>query len=244
MSDILVTALTTQELYHHGIEGQKWGERRYQNYDGSLTEEGRKRYGVKEYRADKKAVAAAKREGIQAAYNYQKSAKKAAKSLKKAYDKEGNLKSLSENQTKKLLRDLSAKAYFSNEYQEKLSNAIDMTKSAKEKYGDTKIKDLKVKAQNVGGGNKEYLMYGSVLTGKDFVTAAAETIGMSALLAPVGMAYIAIPSSESKKKYTYMQDYKAWLKKYNSNDQSIPRAAARVDDPYASENGYAVFKRS
>lgn len=32
-------------LAHHGIEGQKWGVRRYQNEDGSLTEEGRKRYG-------------------------------------------------------------------------------------------------------------------------------------------------------------------------------------------------------
>lgn len=33
------------ELYHHGILGQKWGIRRYQNEDGSLTEEGRQRYG-------------------------------------------------------------------------------------------------------------------------------------------------------------------------------------------------------
>lgn len=32
-------------LEHHGILGQKWGIRRYQNPDGSLTEEGRKRYG-------------------------------------------------------------------------------------------------------------------------------------------------------------------------------------------------------
>lgn len=31
-------------MSHHGIKGQKWGERRYQNEDGSLTEEGRKRY--------------------------------------------------------------------------------------------------------------------------------------------------------------------------------------------------------
>lgn len=35
----------TNELYHHGIKGQKWGIRRYQNPDGSLTEAGVKRYG-------------------------------------------------------------------------------------------------------------------------------------------------------------------------------------------------------
>jgi len=30
-------------LYHHGILGQKWGVRRYQNEDGSLTAAGKKR---------------------------------------------------------------------------------------------------------------------------------------------------------------------------------------------------------
>lgn len=32
------------ELYHHGIKGQKWGVRRYQNEDGTLTDAGKKRY--------------------------------------------------------------------------------------------------------------------------------------------------------------------------------------------------------
>lgn len=32
------------ELYHHGIKGQKWGVRRYQYADGSLTPAGEKRY--------------------------------------------------------------------------------------------------------------------------------------------------------------------------------------------------------
>ena len=34
-------------LAHHGIKGQKWGIRRYQNSDGSLTPEGQKRYNAK-----------------------------------------------------------------------------------------------------------------------------------------------------------------------------------------------------
>ena len=32
-------------LAHHGIKGQKWGVRRYQNPDGSYTDEGKRRYG-------------------------------------------------------------------------------------------------------------------------------------------------------------------------------------------------------
>ena len=38
--------MTPNELYHHGIKGQKWGIRRFQNPDGSLTPSGKKRYGV------------------------------------------------------------------------------------------------------------------------------------------------------------------------------------------------------
>ena len=36
-----------EELYHHGVKGQRWGFRRYQNADGSLTPAGKKRYGTK-----------------------------------------------------------------------------------------------------------------------------------------------------------------------------------------------------
>lgn len=31
------------ELYHYGIKGMRWGVRRYQNKDGSLTPAGKKR---------------------------------------------------------------------------------------------------------------------------------------------------------------------------------------------------------
>lgn len=43
------------ELYHYGIKGQKWGVRRYQNPDGTLTEEGKRRYGnADNLKADRK----------------------------------------------------------------------------------------------------------------------------------------------------------------------------------------------
>lgn len=37
--------MTRDELYHHGIKGQHWGQRRWQNEDGSLTSAGREHYG-------------------------------------------------------------------------------------------------------------------------------------------------------------------------------------------------------
>jgi hypothetical protein len=42
-------------LAHHGIKGQRWGIRRFQNPDGSLTEAGRRRYGDTFDRAADKA---------------------------------------------------------------------------------------------------------------------------------------------------------------------------------------------
>ena len=36
----------SDQLEHHGILGQKWGVRRYQNSDGSLTDRGKRRYGI------------------------------------------------------------------------------------------------------------------------------------------------------------------------------------------------------
>lgn len=42
----MMNATGGSELRHHGILGQKWGVRRFQNADGSLTPDGRKRYNV------------------------------------------------------------------------------------------------------------------------------------------------------------------------------------------------------
>ena len=48
------------ELQHWGVLGMKWGIRRYQNYDGSLTDAGRKHYGIHARRIEKKFAKAQK----------------------------------------------------------------------------------------------------------------------------------------------------------------------------------------
>ncbi len=44
--------MNNNELLHWGIRGQKWGVRKYQNQDGTLTPEGKIRYG----KGNKKAL--------------------------------------------------------------------------------------------------------------------------------------------------------------------------------------------
>lgn len=56
-------------LQHHGIKGMKWGVRRYQNKDGSLTPAGKKRETRLERKNDRKQNKSIKQERSYAAKN-------------------------------------------------------------------------------------------------------------------------------------------------------------------------------
>ena len=44
--EYMAKVASKDSISHHGIKGQKWGRRRFQDEDGSLTAAGKKRYGV------------------------------------------------------------------------------------------------------------------------------------------------------------------------------------------------------
>lgn len=55
-----VSKMNNDELMHYGVIGQKWGIRRYQNKDGTLTSAGRKQYR-KQLKTDSKTRRAIKK---------------------------------------------------------------------------------------------------------------------------------------------------------------------------------------
>ena len=64
----------TNYLMHHGILGMRWGVRRFQNKDGSLTAEGRSRLGYKERKIEKYKSKGMSQEEAEAKYDRRKKA--------------------------------------------------------------------------------------------------------------------------------------------------------------------------
>jgi 3-oxoacyl-[acyl-carrier-protein] synthase III len=80
-------------LQHFGILGMKWGIRRFQNPDGSLTPAGRKRYQKKLERLEKKDTKWAKTKGSKIKEKIEKKVSKEAE--KYAYQTAGSLRNKS-----------------------------------------------------------------------------------------------------------------------------------------------------
>lgn len=141
--------INTPYLTHSGIKGQKWGQRRFQNPDGSLTAEGRARYGVGEARskhaangsAGKKSVKTKKENFVKQAIAKNKAAKEAKKAQAEAEKEAKKAKAEAEQHENmmKYLRQHPTQAY---KHRTELTND-DANRLISEIAFDRKLKDIR-----------------------------------------------------------------------------------------------------
>lgn len=143
-------------LSHYGILGQKWGIRRFQNEDGSLTEAGKARYGVgknKDWKRLKKDAEADAKEYAMAKAFYGEGA--------------GNRRKRIKNQISERMKDPDYKAEF-----EKQLAAQDMEKVQQKADRERHAKDAVNTVSKTARGVKNFLLGNAVP-----VTTAALAIG-------------------------------------------------------------------
>lgn len=137
--EYMITRMNSDELYHHGIKGQRWGIRRYQNADGSLTSAGRQKlrnWKHKQYqKSDKRYHVESWKKRADKAVSKLDELKKNDRSTEKQIDK------ASKNATKKLTKYYVAKGYAQ----------IEKSAISKKTLSDVRIETIQKGALFVGG---------------------------------------------------------------------------------------------
>lgn len=183
------------ELMHYGIKGQKWGVRRFQNEDGSLTSAGRKKYRQEIKAENKKAFEYGREASISsqaAAYAKNKSIKSQYK-YKKALLKDPNM---IKSSTQKKRRYAEADAMSSKQLE---AYARSAEKKAKEhcnslikKYGSENVKSIRYSKFKAKDGSITERVNDRVISGKDVAKSILKSIGLSAL---TGYAFLVMPTT-------------------------------------------------
>lgn len=163
------------ELYHYGVLGMRWGVRRYQNKDGSLTKAGQKRYNKEMAKVREKNKALNNSMKTKAKLENLESKKKALKDKEKSLkDKEAQNRKVSSDSSKKVETSTKSKKIsdMSDDELRAMINRMQLEKNSM----DLQRQISSLNAQNVSTGRK---IANTVM--KDVVTPALKDAGKNLL---------------------------------------------------------------
>lgn len=248
------------ELYHFGIKGQRWGVRRFQNADGTLTSDGRKRYrayknDLKEYNKINRHVAASqkhlKEEGVmlnRVRDVYEKKNKDYQKEMAKS---SGFLGLKAAEKSERVARAQANADEASGEYSKALSSygvakkiakkdtkeLVDKANNIIRSYGKGSIKDIEYKTVKIGQNKLQKLMQGAPLSsvlGRNRDTDKFVKTGMTLADMPViGNMYTAkyIANEEFKMKTAGVEN------KVSDSRQLAGKKSAKFVGRYNEQTG-------
>lgn len=175
-------------LLHYGVKGQKYGVRRYQNEDGTLTEEGKRHYGYYD-----------RPDGSKDYKRIDKDARKDAEEYARARafygEGAGTRRKQIKNLTSERMKDADYKAAF-----EKYLSQQDMSKHQQAANRERKFKDAKNTVAKTGRGVKNFLMGNAVP-----MTTAAIAIGAALKYTGAGKHVMAYGKSTMGNVLNYLK---------------------------------------
>lgn len=233
------------ELLHYGIKGQKWGIRRYQNKDGSLTPEGKKR-AKQEYKADNKMAYELGKKATISGHAAAQSMNRTIK-LEKKLDKrlmDEKFGAATRRLASKWTASAKATEQLTADYMKNKSKAEEHYRSLVDKYGKEAVSEIKYTDVKLRKGEHSPERFKTINERtnnmSDVALAGAMTIGSSAFAgligAPVSILYI--PSTarekasnvESAAYYTNLQEQRRAAKEAaNYSKQNSTNKAASTN---------------